>query len=180
MSADLTTTEGVEEYVGGIYDGVREIVEKGEKVRPTAIVFARRDPSTGIALPEPVPIGVPMVSDDFGPEARDAYASALRHASVQLDAVGVLVMFESFFRWRDPETDERSERSEVIAVLVDHKQLGERSWLAYIDRDGDPSLGDHVPMAEAASKQFGKRFGRVNETGGAGRFARIMPHRWMS
>lgn len=176
MTATLATSEGIVDYVDGVFKGARMALEAGGKLNPVGIVFAWNDPESGLRMSEPAPIGVPLNTSSFGPRERDLYAARMRMAAKELDACGVMIVNEAWFRW----ATEDAERRECIVVLVDHKKLGQQQWVAYVDRSGPtPALGTHMTLLDAA-RQAGFDVGKVNATGAAGRFASIMPERWMN
>lgn len=178
----LTTREGVEAHVAGIFAGAKEVIERGGKLRPQAVIYARKDPKLGIAISEPVPVGIPLDAGvpAFDEKTRARFAGVIRHAARELDAVGILTVFESVFAFKDPGTDEPGGRSEVVLVMLEHKTLGELHWVAAIDRDKRLHVGRHKTLL-ALAKETDPRIGRVNARGGApGSFQRMLPEKWMN
>lgn len=178
----LTTRAGVETHIAGIFSAAKEVIEKGGKLLPQAVIYARKDPKLGIAISEPVPVGIPFdqSAGQFNLKNRTAYAEIIRYAAKELNAIGILTVFESFFRFKDPVTDEPGTKQDVVLALLEHNEFGELAWVAHIDRNKRLHVGRHRTLVELA-KQTDPRIGKVNTTGGALKpFARMLPQKWLN
>lgn len=175
----LWTRAGVEEHVAGIFNAMRDVVCAGDRPRPLAIVYAKRDIVTGIPISEPVPIGIPIPGGKFDEDARRMFAAKIRQSTKELDAIGTLIIFDSYFRFKDPkDPDAKVERREVVVALLEHKEIGEIQWLATLDLEGR-RLGEHETLLDITRKAHPNATG-VNPVGIVGSFERMLPERWMN